>query len=313
MDFLRSSLLITVLLSSTAFAQICPASNAVGMPGIGDGCSTGVLGHILPDIGAFRGTFTGSCDRHDKCYSTLGTTTSQCNDAFLADMRAACTAKYDRVLRPIEYIACMDTANRYFAGVVAWAAAKDPLPGLQADALVRSRNMALSVNAGVCGTTPELTTLYAPTLIAEINAAFLSRAGRLPTIYEFFDAMNGGDYVRQRDAWRARLATSAALAANVRPPAVGYTRSQSGTEIVVMSVQAAPVEPGTTYEWGINGVRSIGPNYVFFYYPDLASGIYRMSGFVKATSASGVRNLGIVDAAFSYRGLCAIDLKRYCY
>ena len=75
------------LLAAATFAQaaigICPQSDAVGVIGIGDGCSLPPGSRtVLPEIGVFKGAFTESCNWHDKCYSTIGTNNDQCDNNF---------------------------------------------------------------------------------------------------------------------------------------------------------------------------------------------------------------------------------------
>lgn len=294
----------TLALSARAWGggNICPPSNAVGIDGIGDGCSTSIAGYVLPDIAAFRSTFTPACNAHDKCYTTLGTSYGECDGRFLSDMQSACRSSFNPFFLPVEYAACNATAYNYYAGVQAWGSVVNPLPGMQADALRRSRQMQASVNADTCGTTPEGTTLYAGGLMSQINSTFLAYASRLPTVYEFFDAVNAGDLLADRSGWNSLLVTKAIAAASVVPPSVA-TSGSSGLSSVVLSI-AAPAS-GTTYFWKANNATS-GTSSISFKLKNPKYDLYwAIEGFVKATGPGGQRNLGVLNVPVYEQGWCA--------
>jgi len=301
----------TFLVSSIVLAggSICPASNAVGVEGIGDGCSTSIAGYIFPDIAIFKSTFTSSCNAHDKCYSTLGTTYGECNGRFLSDMRSACRSKFNPFFFPGEYSACYASANHYYAGVEAWGSIADPLPGIQSEALSRSRQMQAQVDGNVCGTTPEATTLYSAGLISQINNTFSTYAGRLPTVYEFLDAVNAGNIVADRNSWNATLISKAGFAASVQPPLVSYTKSQTDTRLLLA---INPTQPGASYFWKASGTAS-GPTWEIPMRMPKYDTSWALEGFVKATSSTGVRNMQVIDIKVFERGWCSSRPGIACY
>lgn len=228
-------------------APLCPPSNAVNVEGIGDGCSIpDGVDIAFPQIGAFQSAFTPACNRHDKCYSTLGTTTSECNDQFLADMRRSCRISpgarpvalsflpslpnpfdprppkpptppglptppgFPSPTDPLEDPVCNDVARQYFLAVKLYSDSyPERIKSIQAEALSRSRQLENQVNSGICETSPEGTTLYSNSLIYKINNAFVSSVGRNPSTSEFFRVINSGTFLNDRATWEANLGTSA--------------------------------------------------------------------------------------------------------
>jgi hypothetical protein len=59
--------------------------------------------------------FTRGCDRHDRCYSTLGKSFKECNRDFRSDLRKICKGKFR--LDPFGRLACYGLADAYFVGV----------------------------------------------------------------------------------------------------------------------------------------------------------------------------------------------------
>ncbi len=304
--FLAVSALAVAASQAVAGGNICAPSNAVNQPGIGDGCSTSILGYVFPDVGIFKSTFTSSCNRHDKCYTTLGSTYSSCNGQFLSDMRDACKSSFNPFLFPAEYMACYNTANTYYAAVEAYADSEDPLPGLQLDARKRSITMRNSVEADACGTTPEITTLYTSSLISKINGAFQTNAGRLPTIYEFFAAVNAGtdatNYVTNRTWWESNLTTYARQRASVAVPIVGYTSAQDDFYV---KFTASPIQSNTTYLWKANGTSTTGTTMAIRLRNPQYDLNWEVEGFVKATNNSTKeKNMKVIDKSIHEQGSC---------
>jgi hypothetical protein len=215
------------VLVSTAFAfnalaaPVCPPSNAVNIQGIGDGCTTLIASSILPDIGRFKSQFTASCNAHDKCYTTLGASYGKCDGEFLANMRNSCDSmtitKTERIgawlgireatitLPHPEQPACKLAANKYYGAVSGWGSAVNPLPSMQNEAMYRSYLMEQKVLRGECETTPENTTLYSAELIAKVNSIFASYTNRLPSMPEFFRAINGSGSTLNNPQWETRV------------------------------------------------------------------------------------------------------------
>ncbi len=291
---------------------ICAPSNAIGLPGIGDGCSVPTAAGILfPDIAAFKGTFTPACNQHDKCYSTLGTSYGECDGNFYSEMRSACRSRFNPILRPVEYFVCNDVASKYYAAVVAYGSQYNTLPGIQAEALQRSRQMQARVENDVCGTTPSDTTLYSESLQSEINSAFLTYAGRAPTVYEFFSAANAGDIVNNRTAWSSQLIVKATQAASVSPPALNYVRTGGmGTPVVLT---ASPNSPGTNYMWNLDVALTTGPSVSLpMFYPEYDFR-WSFSGYLKATAPDGTRNMMLVRGIVYEQGTCGSTPGQICY
>jgi hypothetical protein len=311
-------LMVLAMLPGMLRAQICPVSNAVGVDGIGDGCTTQYKGvraeYLLPHIGIFRSTFTPACDGHDKCYSTLGSTYDECDSQFRSRMLDACKSNFNPLFLPGEYSICVGTAHEYYAAVRAYAAAEDPLPGIQSEALNRSRNVQANVEGDICGTTPSRITLYSNGLIGQINNTFLAYTGRQPTPYEFFDVVNAGDIVRQRGAWEAILLSKAQSAAFASPPTVGFQAQSPGIYEGPQSrvtLTANPLTLGVKYLWRTNLGNAPAPSIGFAVNP--RSNTLAISGYLKATSeATGAKNLLIVQETFHFQNVCGPD-EVACY
>lgn len=308
--FLTASL---ISMAGTAMAgPICAPSDAAGIPGIGDGCSIpSAAGILFPDIAAFKSTFTPACNQHDKCYSTLGTSYGECDGNFHSNMRSACRSRFNPLFRPVEYAICNDTASKYYLAVVAYGSQYNPLPGIQADALNRSRQMQYRVDADICGTIPSETTLYSNGLQSEINSAFLTYAGRAPTAYEFFDAVNAGDIVNNRAAWSSQLVGKAMQAANVTPPPVSYVRGSDWNSPVTLT--ASPNVPNVGYLWNLDVIRTNGPSVAIpLVYPQYNFS-WSLSGYLKATAPNGARNLVLVRENIFEQGWCSSSPENACY
>lgn len=58
-----------------------------------NGCSIGELQYIYNAVDMFSNNdqyFDKACDKHDKCYYTIGSTYQECNDAFIVNITDAC-------------------------------------------------------------------------------------------------------------------------------------------------------------------------------------------------------------------------------
>ena len=256
MSKIRSALaaLAMLFVATIAWSQqpgVCTGYVPSGT-GLNDGCSVpGAATWVFPDVGLFKSTFTPACVKHDHCFSSLGSNYNECNGNFMADMRSACNSTYTVLSGPV-YLACLDTASKYYAAVVAFSAAQNPLPGIQHDAVVASQNLQLQVNAETCGTTPELSNLYDPSVISQVNTAFQNYAHRLPTIYEFLETVNDGDLSTDRAGWGSRVNQHAIGAASVTPPSVGLTFDAFDGYYYVTTPT-----PLATYSWsGLIGLSS---------------------------------------------------------
>jgi hypothetical protein len=305
----RAALAVSVLCAAATQAmaggQICAPSNAVNQRGIGDGCTTEIAGYIFPEIGIFRSTFTPACDRHDKCYTTLGSTYSSCDGQFLSDMRSACKSSFNPLFFPVEYSACYATATEYYVGIQGYADIYDPLPGFQLDARARSKTMATSVEADTCGTTPERTTLYTSSLISKVNGAFQTNAGRLPTIYEFFVAVNAGtdttNYVTSPAWWESNLTTYSLKQAAFKPPIVTYTKIQSISKVVL----STPVT-NVGWLWKANGTTSTTSSIAFATRMPQYDLSWKIEGFLKLVdnTPAHLKNMKVIDETVYEQGLC---------
>jgi hypothetical protein len=214
---------------------------------------------------------------------------------------------------PAEHLACMDSADKYYAAVQAWMYAEDPLPGLQFKAREDSR-LKLTPMVGVsCGTTPENTTLFDPSLITQINNTWQQYAHRQPTIFEFLDAVNSGNIVYDRTGWNNLLIQKAIAAASVTLPSVAYTFNVYMDTYT--SLKASSVVPGTTYNWQVsrNGslrtsvaselrIPSVKPQY---------DQHYTLTGFMTAT-LNNVRNMVVINRTYIEYGDCGPNPDLYC-
>lgn len=55
----------------------------------------------VPDSDGFAASFTSSCDKHDICYTTPGSSKSQCDQNLGSDMTIACNSTYDGMIGSI--------------------------------------------------------------------------------------------------------------------------------------------------------------------------------------------------------------------
>ncbi len=329
--------LLTIATCAQAQVGICAPSNAVGESGIGDGCSVpGWAPYTFPTVGAFEGTFTQSCNWHDKCYTSIGTSYSECNGNFLSDMKGACANNYPVYLLPDVYSTCIATANMYYAAVVYYANTYDPLPGLQRDALNRSRTMENDLRLNHCAPTSiAATTLFDTSLINLVNSTWQTYAHRAPTVYEFFDAVDGTNgnpnantypgpsIVDDRADWNTYLIQRAVAAAGFIPPVVNTPTRQA------MALAANPNVAGVTYLWDMNGGQTIAASDSFPSYDPKYNTTYTASGFLSAISSPyrftlpvvdatllaippGARNAVTFNLTYTETGWCGPSPKQYC-
>jgi hypothetical protein len=277
--------------------------------GIGDGCSTNYKGFNLatiPQIGAFRSTFTPACNNHDRCYTTLGYSTSKCNSDFLSDMKSACKSKYNRLLRPVEYAACNQTALEYKAAVDLFVSKADPGPSFQDELVSLNRKVQNNMSSGVCMTTPERTNIYSQEIIDQINSIFLAQAGRKPDANEFFSVINLY-YSPQNYTLNTQGITD-------------YARNESwlkipNGEVVLNGATLSIKNPlqGAVYVWRINGYpESVGDHMDI---PTELTPMYdtstELKGYVNVT-LNGFSNKIIVDTVLHIIGECGKKTTNPC-
>jgi hypothetical protein len=180
--------------------------------------------------------------------------------------------------------------------------------------LIVSRNLEGAVRSGSCATTPERTTLYSPALIAEINASFTTYAGRLPTIFEFLEAVNFGDVVYDVPGWRNNLQAFAASKFHApKPPAVGYYLNGR-------ALTATPIVQGATYSWVIDNLGTKDGSAMFVGVPATEIPKYDytryLRGYLKATLNKGtsleISDVAIVETSIFIRGWCSSGPDQAC-
>jgi hypothetical protein len=321
---------LVALLAATTFAQaavgICPQSDASGLSGIGDGCSLpSGSATVFPGLGAFKDNFTQSCEWHDKCYTTIGTTYAQCDGDFLSNMKGACADSYPVYLVPDVYYSCIATAGTYYAAVVVNGQVNNPLPDYQYNAYTRSVAMENEIRLNHCATTLASTTLFDNSLVTQVNSAWQTYAHRQPTLYEFFDVVdNGPNVVYNRADWNTFLLQKAAGAAAYIPPVVNApTRSGNVT------LTANPIVANVQYVWDLNGAQSDLTSASTVAYDPKYNTTYTLTGFVTATSPQyaktfpitdadlltippGARNVAIFSMTYTESGWCGPSPKQYC-
>ncbi len=294
---------LPLVLAGAASAQICEPVHYVAN-GIGDGCSS--PGGMVSDLLLFRGTFTPSCDQHDRCYSTLGGSVDHCDNEFFANMRSACRDNYDPFWMAPFYAACVAMASQYYTVVRAYGAVNHPYPDIQRDILAWSRNMQWRVENGVCGTAPERTNLYKQELIDSINNAWLASAGRLPTVYEFLAAVNDGpgSYIVDNYAqWQDLMLANAQGAASVHPPQLTIASSRnSTTEYVSLILPGPNVEGSLRIGWW-------GSDFGLLYAEPLHQPLWNVSWYIEGFArgrdlVTGVRNLTMFAVRVFEKGSC---------
>jgi hypothetical protein len=296
----RTSLVVfAVLAASPAAAQLCAPVHYVAT-GIGDGCTT-VLGGAVFNFVSFKDVFTPSCDQHDLCYSRLGNNADTCDNRFLADMEGACRSRFNPLLLAPLYSACVGTAGQYFTAVRAFGTSH--FPEHQRNVLALSRNLETQVNAGQCGTSPELTNLFTQDLINTINNTWLAAAGRLPTVYEFFATINAGApsalFVDANAQWQAQLQSSAQAAASVRPPVITLTTGKTATTAWVGVPFTFDVD-AVLHTWNFVGTQYSEP----LHFP-LWNSTWYIEGYVTAVNRlTRAKNLKVFKAMFSEKGSC---------
>ena len=157
--------------------------------------------------------------------------------------------------------------------------------------------------ASTRGTTPELTTLYDASLIAQINNSYQAQAHRLPTIYEFMGLFMDNDFVDNRTVWNAALYPASVTASlNPPPPTVTYISTKTTTAVVFTASSATP---GATFTWKLDGSTLNLPSIPLYLHNPRYDMSWPVAGFVEATDpATGQRNMTLVNTIVSERGWC---------
>ena len=295
-------------LSKNVSVALCQVTMPV-LEGIGDGCSLNYEGFNLatiPHIGVFRGTFTSACNRHDRCYTTLGYSTSKCNSDFLSDMRSACKSKYNRLLRPAEYLACNQTALEYKAAVDVFTSTKNPGPAFQSELVSLSKKVQMDVNKGMCVTTPERTNIFSPEIIEQVNSTFIAEAGRKPDFNEFFTSINNFYSPEDYSLSTQKLKDYAKAEAVLKIPD-GEVMLENTTLKIKNPL------PGAVYIWRIDGyLESEGDHMDIPVELDPKYDIDKdLKGYVNVT-AKGFSNKLIIDTKLRIRGECGKKTLEPC-
>jgi hypothetical protein len=289
-------------LAGSASAQLCEPVHYVA-DGIGDGCSS--PGGFVSDVLLFRGVFTPSCDQHDQCYSTLGSSVDHCDNEFWSNMRSACRDNYDPFWMAPFYAACVTVASQYYTFVRGYGALHHPYPEIQRNILNLSRALQSRVEAGTCGTAPELTNLYRPELIDDVNNAWLASAGRLPTIYEFLAAVNDGPgwgIVENYAQWHDLMLANAQGAASVHPPELTITSPRDSTTQYIALTLPPTVVGSLRLNWW-------GSDFGLLYAEPLHQPLWNVSWYIEGFAQgrdlqTGVRNLKMFKVRVFEKGSC---------
>lgn len=279
------------LLAPPSYANICPVQ-----PAPTNGCSTMYTEYLSPEVAVFRQVFEGQCNQHDICYSTLGQSRDTCDGDFRGQMRQRCDDKFNRWLRPGEWMACKSAAEAFYGAVNAFG--DRYYPGMQRVAQGKSATVAGQVDREECGTTPERTGLYGAGMLDYVKNSFAARTGRAPSIFEYFAAINYYDPAGDAATWRTMVDQYASQRVGRIPPVLAYTR-QIGEESVLLQASG-----GGSYHWKINGTDSYAATKDIYFGPALYNDInVSLKGFVSST-VNGERGMAIVDTAFVKRAEC---------
>lgn len=280
-----------------------PGGICTPAPAATDGCTTMDIEYVHPRVAAFKGTFTGQCITHDRCYGSLGANVDECDGAFRSAMLDRCNDQFNKYFRPVEWSECRMAAEDFYAGVrlYGYVTSAKGFASYQVDARRRSQAMGAQVEAETCGTTPEWAQIHHPRLIAEVDRRFRAATGRGPTVFEFFKAVHVADPLGDPQAWGTAVDGYARTRASITPPAVGYTRSDED-EIVLRVVSPSPT---VTYRFGFPGRSGLTTSASFPFHRPKYTENWQIGGVLVARDAWGNRNLAIVHEFVREQGSCA--------
>jgi hypothetical protein len=307
--------------SSLAFAQICnppvvDQHNNYGqnLTGIGDGCTlSGEVSGVtintawIPHIGAFKSTFTSSCNRHDKCLVQIGNSATACHAEFHSNMRNACDAQF-AWYQPVERDLCKLTAYDYYTAVRLVTSDSDARK-MQVASHLAGKNVASNVNQKLCGTTPALTQLYAQSAIDTVNGEFAARTGRQPTIFEFFDMMHFESYPNDPAYWLSVVRGRANFLATLpSPPTLSFSFDASwGLKLFGGSNQNFGLS------WKLNNVNYSGSMVTLMSRPPRYNTFVPVKGFLYQYNAStGRENMLVIDRNIPVLGSCGTSSSLQC-
>jgi hypothetical protein len=287
-----SGVLSLLLVAHTALAQICtfPAFPV-------NGCSTQKFEYLLPEVAVFRAIFSSQCNSHDVCYTSLGSNRATCDLSFRSATANKCDSTFNRWLQPLEWQTCMIASEGFYQAVAAFG--PPYFASSQGDSAGKSRVVGLDVNLGHCGTTPQRSQLYSTDLLTFVSNKFAANSNRIPSVYEYFEAINSADVSVDRNNWELSVDQYSRSRASFQPPFPSVTVTRSDDGVTLTASSSAPI---ALYEWHINGQLYSGPTYNIYYSP--SDYTIAIKGFLVASTAAGVRNLVVVDRVIQLQAYC---------
>lgn len=281
--------------------------------GIGDGCTLKKdLGAVtynaewIPNIHFFKGTFTGSCDRHDKCLTQIGNDSQSCHSEFYSNMRNACDDKY-KWYQPVERAICKDTAYQYYATVQS-VQKDDNTFEMQKATRLASQQVQAQIEAASCGSDPTRLQLFSNGFINEINNSFLTYSGRYPTIFEFMNAANSANYNSEKSAWYSNLQRLSINAASVYVPLANYYADTNFGLNLIASL------PGLGYYWRVNNRTGYNQSISLYSSAPTYNTTVRAQGFLMVHAGTySSRNMVIIDQSYTLLGSCGPKAGVPCY
>ena len=112
--FTSFNIFIFLVTSSIAFFSTPRAIEAQVDLGV---CGSGKYERMfIPD--SWGGAdFSDACKKHDRCYDTLGSSKSSCDDEFRANLRQECKNTYTSWAHAVQRRSCLEAANTYYETV----------------------------------------------------------------------------------------------------------------------------------------------------------------------------------------------------
>ncbi len=302
-------LVSAAVLSLLGLAALPSRANICTVPPIHtNGCTTKLqvngqtaeIGYFYPSIVPFKVIYESACNRHDICYSTLGSDKSQCDSEFRGNMRSRCDSVFNRWLDPAGWQYCKNMAEQFYTAVHLFG--QEAETEAKNETVTKSIGLRAAVESDQCGMTAQLAGYYTSDITGYVEGAFQQRAARRPTVFEMFNAIHSGNPGGDLGAWRLAVDSYAQSRRTALVPSINVMRSVSWDQ-VEFSSSATPV--GSPVTMRINGV-GYGAAASFSLDNHMYNSVnYSFRGFASARHAvGGEREIQLIDFSIYRQAEC---------
>ncbi|WP_160153357.1 hypothetical protein [Microbulbifer sp. ALW1] len=278
-----------ILANSVLAAPLCEE-----IPREVNGCTLDVnnVSDWLEDM--LSSDFEGECNKHDRCYQTLGKTRYQCDKEFKEDGYDECSIN----------VACRGIVKLAYDELRDSSEAQEQYDKAQLKSKKRSTAHINEVMAGQCVDDPSNQVIYDHTLTDYVKLAYNNRKGRDPSSFEQYTMLKKFSSTASITDWKGIVST-AVENDNTTPPLIKITKF-SDRHLANYRLDASnSTGSGLIYNWNINNQASTSPTYSYSGTPYPMRGYtLHFKGYLLVENGQGEKDARTVDDYFSVIGLC---------